>query len=185
VRGTTAVLALAALVGVAGCDDEIGPWPWDSTPVTVSVYSLAREELHGLPAAVDFREVQAIRVDLPGASGTWDVALSEVDGEVVLLPAGAISGIGLRPGIAVIEDQPFEDVVRAPRDTAAYAWTEPVPVRTDVVYVVRADRRLTFGCVYYGKAEVVTADRDAGRVDLRIVQNPICNDRFLVPPDER
>jgi len=183
-RGT-AVLLLAALAGVAGCDDDFGPFPWDSTPITVSVYSLAREELHGLPAAIDFTTVQAMRVDLPGASGLWDIALSEVDGEFVWLPAGAISGIGLRPGIAVIENQAFEDVIRAPRDTAAYTWTEPVPVRTDVVYVIRAGRRTGSACVFYGKAEVVTVDDEAGRVDLSIVQNPVCNDRYLVPPDER
>ncbi len=183
-RGT-ALLMLAALAGVTGCDDDLGPFLWDSTPELVSVYSLARDELHGLPAAIDFTTVRAIRVDLPGASGLWDVALSEVDGEFVLLPAGAISGIGLRPGIAVIEDQPFEDVLRAPRDTAAYTRTEPVPVRTDVVYVVRTGRRAGSGCVYFGKAQVATVDRDAGRVDVRIVQNPYCNDRFLVPPDER
>jgi len=178
---------LAALVGVAGCDDDIGPFLWDGTPRTVSVYSLAREELHGLPAAIDFTTSQAIRVDLPGASGSWDVALSEIDGEFVLLPAGSIPGIGLRPGIAVIEDQAFEDVVRAPRDTAAYTWTEPVPVRTDVVYVIRTGRRPGLLCAfyYYAKAEVTTIDRDAGRVDMRVVQNPYCNDRSLVPPDER
>jgi len=176
---------LAALAGVAGCDDDFGPFPWDSTPTVVSVYSLAREDLHGLPAAIDFLSVSAIRVDLPGASGTWDVALSEIDGEFVLLPAGVISGIGMRPGIAVIEDQAFEDVLRAPRDTTAYTRTEPVPVRTDVVYVIRTGRRAGSACVFYGKAEVVAVDENAGRVDISIVQNPLCNDRYLVPPDER
>jgi len=176
---------LAAFAGVTGCDDDFGPFPWDATPDTLAVYSLAREELHGLPAAIDFVSVQVVRVDQPGASGLWDVALSELDGEFVLLPAGAVSGIGLRPGIAVIEDQAFEDVVRAPRDTAAYTRTEPVPVRTDVVYVIRTGRRTGSSCSYFAKAEVVTADADAGRVEIQVVRNINCNDRDLVPPDER
>lgn len=185
-RGT-ALLTLAALAGVTACDDGFGPFNWDSTPDTIAVYSLARQELLGLPSAIDLASgiVQAVRVEVPGASGAWDVALTEEGGQFVLLPAGAISGIGLRPGIAVIEGQAFEDVVRAPRDTAAYSRTEPVPVRTDVVYVIRSGRRAGTSCVYYAKATATAVDADAGRVELQVVRNPLCSDRFLVPPDER
>jgi len=186
VRGK-ALLTLAALASATGCDDGFGPFDWNSTPDTVAVYSLARDELLGLPSALDFARgrVQLIRVDLPGASGLWDVALREVDGEFVLLPAGVVGGIGIRPGIAVVEDQAFEDVLRAPRDTAAYTRAEPVQVRTDAVYVIRSGRRAGTSCIYFAKAEVVAVDADEGRVDIRVVQNPYCNDRFLIPPSER
>lgn len=185
----TALFTLAALAGVAACDDDLGPLNWDSLPDTVAIYSLARPELLGLPSALNVASVNArvevVRVELPGATGLWDVALSEEGGGFVLLPAGAVQGVTVRPGIAVVEGEAFEDVLRAPGDTAAYTRSAPVPVRTDVVYVIRSGQRPTSACVYYAKARAVALDASAGRLEIEVVRNPYCRDRYLVPPDER
>lgn len=181
----TALLALAAITSAAACDDGFGPLNWDATPDTLAVYSLARSELRGLPSAIDLYNLQSLRVEVPGVTGLWDVAFSEEGGQFILLPPSWFPGVSSRAGIAVIEDQSFEEVMRAPADSAAYSITEPVPVRMDAVYVFRTGRRPTSSCIYYAKATAVALDAEAGRLEMQVVRNPVCADRYLVPPDQR
>jgi hypothetical protein len=181
----TALLALAGITTVAACDDGLGPEFWIDTPVTITVYSLARSELRGLPSAIDVFELEPRRVDVAGMTGFWDVAFSEENGQFVLLPPSWFPGVSSVAGIAVIEDQSFDEVIRAPGDSAAYSITDPVPVRTDVVYVFRSGRRVLSSCVWYAKAMAVALDEEAGRLEMEIVRNPLCGDRYLVPPDKR
>lgn len=181
----TALLALAAITGAAACDDGFGPINWLATPDTLAVYSLARSELRGLPSAIDLYNLQSVRIEVPGMTGLWDVAFSEEGGQFVLLPPSWFPGVSSRAGIAVIEGQSFEEVIRAPADSASYSITEPVPVRTDVVYVFRTGRRPLSSCIYFAKATAVALDEEAGRLEMQIVRNPVCADRYLVPPDQR
>jgi len=183
VRATA--LALVAAAGLAAaCDDGFGPIRWEATPDTATLYSLARPELLGLPSAYDFVNLLPVRVESPGATGQWDVALTEEAGTLALLPAGAVGTLPARAGIAVMRGRPFEAVDRAPGDTAAYERRRPVPVETGVVYVVRTAPRISSGCTYFAKVQPLVVDAVAGLFRFVVVRNPLCNDRALVPPED-
>jgi hypothetical protein len=186
-RSVQKLLLLIPLVAlVAACSDPFGNRPWDPSPVTLALYSAARTEYVGLSSAVDLtpQTVFAVSVDAPGATGSWDFALTEVNGVLHLVPAGTFTGLASRARISVVEGIPIEDVVRAPRDTLLYT-ADPVPLRTDVVYVVRS-RRSSCGLTTghrYAKMQAEAVDEDRGTARLAIVRNPYCDDRALVPSD--
>src|SRR5690606_34590005 len=177
------LLALAVAPFLTACDDEFGPLDWSDAPEPAVIYSLTRPELLGKPSAYDFITLTPVRVETPGATGAWDVALAEEDGRPVLLPVGALPGAPRSVGIATILDRPFEEVTRAPRDTAQYRKDAPVELRMDAVYVVRSRVRLASGCVYYARVRPVEWDAEEGAFRFEVVRNPNCNDRALTPPD--
>lgn len=180
---TAVIVAAASLLGA--CDDRISPFQlWSDLPDTTSLFSLARSEHIGQPGAYDFLNRRAIVVEAQGAFEDWDVGITEIDGAFHLLPAGMVAGFTTRPGIAIDSSGTvFELVDRASRDTTDYAMDSAVPVDTGVVYIIRTRRNPAFGCVQYGKLEVLSFDPADGTIEMRTVTNPNCNDRALVPPD--
>jgi hypothetical protein len=184
-RFLRSLAALSALAVVA-CDDGIGPRVWDPTPDTTLLYSATRPELIGQPAAFDFVGVRRLNIESSGATGTWDAALAEQNGEFVLVPAGNFPGVDSRAAISERPETTLEALTRAPGDTAAYSRL-PVRLRTGAVYAVRTR---TASCVgfgvgtYYAKFQVVAMDAMAGTVRLAVVTNPYCNDRSLIPEEE-
>lgn len=180
--------ALAAAGSVACGDDLTGPTNWTAVVDTVTLYSLARPELQGLPSGVDFVASggRPVVVEALGATGNWDIALSERNGQLVLLPPGAVAGApSSNAAIAVIRDQAFEQLARAPTDTTAFESQEPVTLEQAPVYVVRSHLNPSFrACFYYAKLELVDVDPAVGRARLRYTRNPLCNNRDLIPPDE-
>lgn len=176
-----------AVTSVSCGDDLGGPRNWQATVDTMTLYSLARPELQGLPAGFDFVAAggRHVVVEALGASGSWDFALSERDGSFVLLPPGAVPGMpSSTAAIAVIRDEGFEQLARAPGDTAAYVDDAPVVLEPSIVYVVRSHQNPNFGaCVYFAKMQLLGADDDAGRARLQYTRNPLCNNRALIPPD--
>lgn len=173
------------VVLVAACSDPFGPRTWNPTPTMLTLYSAARAEYTGLVSAVDLspEPVFAVSIEAPGATGNWDFALTEQNGALTLVPAGAFIEITSRARIAVIEDMDMDAVVQAPRDTLLYT-AGPVLLRSDVVYVIRS-RRSTCGLTTghrYAKMEAAEIDAARGIVRLAIVRNPFCDDRALVPP---
>lgn len=179
------VLLLAPLV-VGACDDDLGgPGSWDAEIDTVSIYSLSRAELQGLPAAYSFVDNSLVVVEEAGVGGAWDLGLAEEDGEFVFIAPGAISGLSPSAGIARMDDATFEELEVAPADTLAYEEVDPVAVDVGVTYVVRSrrDPRVNALCVYHAKFETLATDADRGSVELRFTRNPFCNERALVPPD--
>lgn len=177
------LLALAvAPLFLAACDDEFGPMDWSDSPVPAVIYSLTRPELIGRASAYDFIGLVPVRVESPGATGSWDVALAEEDGRPVLLPVGALPGAPPAVGIATILDQHFEGVTRAPRDTAQYRRDAAVELRMDAVYVVRTRVRPGTGCIHYARIRPVEWDAELGSFHFEVVRNPNCNDRALIPP---
>ncbi len=181
-----ALAAAAALLPIAAsaCGDDPFSFDWDHVPDTVVLYSMAREEPN-LPTGFSFFTGAVVRIEAPNAVGTWDVALDTRDGGLVLLPPGAL-GVESRARIAALEGLALEDLREAPSDTSVYEATEPVPVTPGTIYVVRTHQRLgSFGtrCVYYAKAEAVDIDVEGGRLTFRYIENPVCNDRNLVPPE--
>ncbi len=174
----------ALLMGLTACDEDPFVFRWNATPDTVRIYSLARPEPN-LPSGFGFLERSLIRVETPGATGTWDVALDTENGALVLKPPGAL-GITARAGIASLGAVPFDDVDVAPGDTLLYELDDPVVMETGRVYAIRTNRRTgNFGstCVYYGKLEPLTVDATAGEMEFRYVRSEVCNNRSLVPPD--
>ncbi len=182
-RGVT-LTALLVLAASAACGDDPFSIPWEQQPDTVLLYSLARPELN-LEAGFSFFDRRRVRIESAGATGQWDVALDTREGQLVLLPPGAL-GIVSRARVAIIEAATFDEVKEAPSDTTAYVAAEPVPVRLGNVYVVQTDQRLgAFGtrCVYYAKMEPLDVDVPNGTLTFVFDTNPVCNDLRLVPPE--
>lgn len=184
-RGSTRLMAGLLVLILAACDDDPFRINWDVSPDTVLLYSLARPEL-GLPSAFNFNRRQFVQVEDPGATGTWDLALDTQDGELVLLTPGAL-GIESRARITTLTGMTFEEVRKAPADTAAYIGDVPVPVETGPIYVIQTDEsRGSFGllCVYYAKMEALEVNVELGTLRFVFDSNPVCNDRDLVPPND-
>ena len=180
------ILGLLVLVTVVPLSTACEGFEFDWVPVedSVTLFSLARPEYADLPAAFDFIARTRVVVDRPmsGDPYVFDMALSEEDGELVLLPAGVFETFGIDPGIAIDSSgTTYDELVEAPRE--GYVTDAAVPVRTDVVYTVRT-RRDASGCRRYGKFEVLEAD-PLGILLFRQVRNQLCNDRELIPPEDR
>lgn len=181
-----AVAALAVLGGsmvLAGCNDTFQP-TWTTFVDTAVLFTLARPELN-LPTAFSFNGRRSYRVEAPGATGNWDIALDTEDGALVLLPPGAL-GISSRAGIAALPGVTFEAADEAPTDSTAYVTKDPVTVTLGSVYAVRTGEVPgSFGgtCVYYGKMEPLEMDVELGTLTFLYDSNPLCNDNRLIPPD--
>ncbi len=178
-----APLLLLAVLTVA-CGDDPFAIPWEESPDTVLLYSLARPELN-LASGFNFRARVAVRIEAANSTGNWDLALDTRDGKLVFLPPGAL-GVTSRARVAQLAGRTFDEVREAPGDTAVYSATAPVPVELGSIYVVRTGQRPgVFGarCVYYAKLEPVAIDVAGGTLRFMFDASPICNDRKLVPPD--
>jgi hypothetical protein len=184
-RLSRSTLVVASVAALAACSDPYGPRTWNSEPTTLTLYSASRAEYTGLASAVDLtpEPVFGVSIEAPGATGGWDFVLADQAGALVFVPAGTFAGIQSRARIATLEGVDIEDVRQAPRDTADYT-ASAVPLRTDVVYVLRSRRGscgLTTGH-RYAKMRAVELDQVRGIARLAIVRNPYCDDRALVPP---
>lgn len=187
-RSALVVILLSVLTWtVSACDDDPFDVTWVANPDTALLYSLARDDLN-VPSAFDFvpgRRVPVV-VEAPGATGNWDLAVDTRDGEIVVLPPGALD-IESRAGVATFPGLTLDEVEEAPDDSASYAIDEPVPVETGSVYVVRtrqARGRFSQVCVFFGKLEPVEVDAEGGTLRFVFDVNPDCNDRSLVPDEQ-
>lgn len=180
------LIPLVILV-LAACDDPFGPNTWVAVQDTVTMYSASRAQYVGLGSAIDAVSdpVTVLPIEIPGATGNWDVALVDEGGGLSLVPAGAFVGLeSNRARIALLEGRDFETLEEAPSDTARYS-AGPVPVRTGVVYVLRT-RKASCGLssgYRYAKLKAVEIDVPRGIFRAVITRNPYCDDRSLVPPD--
>jgi hypothetical protein len=180
-RGPLAgLLLMAATVSIVACD-SFEP-NWFDFAEDVELHSLARSEFVGRASAYDFVNRRPVIVEAPKAHDPYDfdIAISESSpGDFVALPAGMFEGFPIEPGIAVDSSgTTFEQLRQAPRD--GYVTDEAVPLRVGWVYAVRT-RRDFRGCTMYAKFDVLALDPD-GVVEIRVIRNPLCNDRNLVPP---
>lgn len=182
-RITVALAVFAVATRLAACGGNPFEPRWNENADTVVLFSLARPEIN-LASAFDFAGRRPVEVQAPGATGSWDVALDTQDGQLVLLPPGALA-IESDAGIARLEGTSFAAVEEAPRDTAAFVRDEPVPVETGSVYVVRTRlTRSTFRlCNRYAKFEPLTVSPGTGTLTFVFDTNPLCDDRRLIPPD--
>lgn len=181
------VLAAAAVLTVLlpACGDNPFESRWTAMPDTALLHSLARPELN-LNSAFDFVNRRARRVEAPGATGSWDVAVDTRGQELVFLAPRALE-IESDAGIAPFPDMSFDEVTRAPSDSADYAYDEPVPVEAGTTYVVQTrESRGSFGrlCFFYAKLEPLDVRVEEGTVRFLYDVNTVCDDRDLVPEIE-
>lgn len=188
-RRSVAGALLTAAVAASGCDDSFGPGNWDADVDTVALFALAREEYQGLPAALDIvGDRTRVLEDIVGTTSTvWDIALDDGEsGGLQLITPGSLVGLDPSAGIARVTDDTFEGLREAPRDTARYERVDPVQLVEGTVYVIRSRPDPVFSnCIRFAKMELVDADATLGTARIRYTRNPFCDDRALVPPDER
>ncbi|UCC26845.1 MAG: hypothetical protein JSU98_06995 [Gemmatimonadales bacterium] len=178
-------VASALAIVLASCDDDPFRIDWEEAPDTVLLYSLARPELN-LPSAFNLNQRRLVLIESPGATGTWDIALDTQEGGLVLLTPGAM-GLESRARITSVDGVTFDEVRKAPADTAAYTGVEPVPVELGPIYIVQTGETAgAFGtrCVYYAKLEALDIDVELGTLRFMFDSNPVCNSRDLVPPGD-
>lgn len=184
---TSPWLVVVAATVVAGCDDDLGPRDWDATPDTVLLWSLERPDLLGFPSGFDFIGSQRIIVESPAASGRWDLVVTEEDGTLAFTPPGWFPNLAEGPAVAEITDQAFDELERVPSDIELRTDVR-MPLEVGGVYVLRTRteicdiRGFTAG-PRYARIHVLDIDVDAGTVTFEYVDNPICNNRSLVPPE--
>src|SRR5687768_5477375 len=174
---------------LGACEDEFKQ-EWSAVPDTVELYSLSRPELIGRPSAFDFvpQPVHGIpvAVENPSATGRWDVAVVDQGNTLAFLPAGGFTGLNSRAAIAEINaSTTLEELKEAPGDTTQFK-TAAVTAQVGKIYVVRTRREdCGFGSfgVRYGKFEVLEVNVPAGTLRFRVITNPYCNSRTLIPPD--
>lgn len=175
---------VAGALALASCGDDPFKVRWSASPDTVLLYSLARPELN-LLSGFSLLNRTPVRIEAPGATGTWDFALDTRNGGLALLPPG-VFGIESKARIVALSGTSFAEVIEAPRDTLLYTAAEPVPVALGTVYVVRTNQYIgSFGtrCVNYGKLEPLELDVGLGTLRFVYDSSPVCNDRKLIPPD--
>lgn len=188
VRRLPLILFLIA-PALAGCDDPFGPGPWNDQPIEVRLWSIDRTEHIGLPSAYDFfGRGDRVAVEDPRSETGWDVVVSDVEGGLAFVPAGAFPDITSDVGIAVITGVSFDELLEAPRDASLYITDRAVPLEEGGVYVVRTRRAVCdgFGNIApkYAKVTVTEIDLEEGSVVFKVVRNPYCNNRSFVPPED-
>jgi hypothetical protein len=184
-RLASSAILLLSLSFATACKDNLGPSDWVAYPDTVDIFSLSRPDYQGLPSAYDMVNRQRVAVEALGVTGSWDFALLEEGGALKLMPSGAIKGLDSSAGIAPLAGKAFDDVTTLPSDTALYKRTSAVALESGVVYAVRSRRYYPYSgaaCSMFAKLEPVTIDAAKGELRFRIVRNPNCNDRSMVPP---
>jgi hypothetical protein len=179
-----ALLALLILPWLFACGEDIFKINWVESPDTVQLYALSRPEL-GLLSGFDFIDRVPVPIETPNATGQWDMVVDTKNGELVFLPPGAVGVSGSKAAIAPMGPVAFDDLRRAPSDTALYVRDAAVPVELGNTYVIRTRQSVGIygqSCVYFGKLEPLATDVEAGTVKFVFDVSPVCNDRKLYPP---
>ncbi len=177
------MFVLILLPVLAGCDDDPFQIRWVEDPDTVQLHSLARPELN-LLSAFDFVRRFPVSIESPEAAGQWDVVLDTQGQGLVFLPPRAVGIAGSRAALVPMTGMSFDEVRRAPSDTALYIQDRAVPVELGTTYVIRT--RQTAGiygsvCVYYGKLEPLSVNVEEGTLSFVFDTSPVCNSRKLFP----
>ena len=175
---------LIATWGLAACGDDPFAVRWQENPDTVRLFALSRPEPN-LVSGFDFFPRAAVRIEAPTTGTNWDLAVDVRDSEFVWLPPGAL-GIASQSALATAENETFATIREAPADTARYVSTEPIPIRTDRIYVIRTRQHAGLFnalCTYSGKIQALDVDVPGGAVSFQFDVSGACNSRSLVPPD--
>ena len=179
------IVPALAVCTLAACNDEpdFGLDEWVAEYDTVTLYSADRAEHQGLPSAYDILATRTLRTEDAGSTGNWDFALTGAEGEpLTLTPIGAFFSVPSNAGLAIVSDETFDEMERAPSANSAYTTDAPVTLQSDVVYVVRS--RVAGNCRNFAKLEPIEIDAVEGTFTFQLSANPNCNDTALVPPED-
>lgn len=181
---------LSALLFAAACGDSTGP---DITPILVGdTVMIAAPEIAGnenLPNALDITGDGAGGVfggrftDRPGDILQWDFAIRVRNGQLALLPPGALTISSAASITAALQGQTFEGLQQAPSQSL-FIDDEPVVLTEGAVYAARSRNAISaFGtvCPQFAKIKAIDVDLATGRVELGIITNERCGDPRLVP----
>jgi hypothetical protein len=175
---------LVAMGSVAGCDDPFS-LSWASEPAIAQVYTLSNP-WPNLPSAFDFVFRTPVRIEVPGATGTWDMAFDSDEVGFHVLPPGALGVLDSEAGVVRIDGLAFAEVTSAPEEDDVFILDRPVALEVGIVYVVRTREEIGFygePCNWYAKLQPLELDTSTGLVRFAYDVNPNCGDRALVPPN--
>jgi hypothetical protein len=184
------ILPLAFLIATiaAGCDDSTG---LDITPVLVSdtiTIAAPTPENEGRPTAIDISGDGAFGIGGPrfpeeiSDALAWDLTLRLMNGELFLLPQGAVGIAGSRAAITPpIAGQTFEGMREIPGQST-FRTDSAIAIRPGLLFAVRS-RDVGFGCVQFAKLQPVTVDVASATAHFRVVTNEQCNDPRLSTVD--
>ena len=175
------ILLISVAAATAGCTDPFEPILTPiPEPLETELVDFDEGDLVD-PAAYDMLSGSPARTD---QTSGWDF-LFVVDDAVgpALLPRSGLLDDDSSAGIQV-DDGPFDALEVAPED--GYSMTEPVPVEPgDVLTLVsRQNPRVSVRCRVFGKLEVVSIEGSPAVLTARVVINPNCERRNLVPEEE-
>jgi hypothetical protein len=176
-------LVLFILPYLMGCDDDLFKIDWVENPDTALIYSLARPELN-LLSAFDFLLRVPVQIESPNATGQWDIVVDTQEGQLVLLPPGALGVQGSNAKISPMVGMSYDEVRVAPSDTALYIGDSPVPLNMGSTYVIQTRKSRDFygrSCTFFGKMEPLALDPVLGTVTFQFDVSPECNSRLLYP----
>jgi hypothetical protein len=128
---------------------------------------------------------RAVAIETEAGAGTWDILLIDQNGGLALAPAALFPGVESEAGVAIILNETFDAVVRAPGEDERYSL-EPVQLRLDAVYVLRSRQVscATSSGPVYAKVRPIEINVAAGTFTFEYVDNPNCGDRDLVPAED-
>lgn len=182
-RSFFALAGTAALLVALGCSDP-NPLPKPSIPNgvdTLGLYAISGTEVWQ-PSAYSTSERRIVRLD---QSATVDFAYQITpDGRHVLLP-GALVGqpaaSGVDPGMRVVTDSTFDQLVYAPN--SGYLTRDTIPVQEGTLFYLKGRVGLLcyFGYPTYGKVEILRFEEEERVVWFRILANFNCGYRSLEP----
>lgn len=174
-----ALVALAAVLATAGCQDPFGNSQirLPPEPFQAALADFRTGEL-GAPSAFQLANATPVR---PHQTSNWDFVYWVSDGgEPQFRPRTLVVEDSSEAGLSRVEST-LEGLQRAPEE--GYATDAAVPIDSGAVYAVRSrqDPRARIRCRRYGKLEVTGVDPEAGTVEFRHLVNPNCEDRNLKP----
>lgn len=175
------IVLVAAAAAAAACTDPFEPI---LTPIPepreTELVDFEEGDLID-PAAYDMLSASAVRTD---QTSGWDFlfVVDEVEGPA-LLPRSGLLDDDSSAGVQA-DDGPFETLEQAPED--GYSMTELVPVEPGDVFtlVSRQNQRVSVRCRVFGKLEILTVEGSPAVLTARVVVNPNCERRELVPEEE-
>lgn len=170
------VLALAAALAAAGCQNPFEPEP---TPVPGPESHVLHDFRAGPlvePSAFDLFSAAPVRTD---QNSGWDfLFFVTAGGDPQLRPRAVVIGDGSTAGLQPVQGA-FDELLQVPE--GGYTADAPTAVEAGAVYAARSRR--SSGCTRFGKLTVDSVDAAAGRLFLTTVVNPNCNDRSVEPAE--
>lgn len=183
------VLALALAAGA--CDDPTGFGAEPEILEDTVLVAAPTAQNADLPTALDLTP-EAHPDDLGrfperlAHAEQWDLAVRVRNGELSLVPPavlGLTSQAQQRAAVAEpVTGRTFEQVDEAPA-SSQFKNDRVVPLRRDVVYVVRTRVSSRSGCTYFAKVQALEVDAARGTARVRVATSGFCGDVRLTPED--